>query len=203
LKKYPAVNLSLTLDPDKIQHFFPLLQRGFMVRVQVGCSIKTVLCEQFGLSPEYVEGRIQTIFLDGKTVDDIDSAVIKDGSTLALSAAMPGLAGATLRRGGPLALLRSQTTHREEKKEIARGEGMVVLKLFNLVVNELGPTLLKRGIFIRPKDLEGLLMSLPGEFWVGCKAANVDGQEVGLDHLLGVTWLDNCDFAMLRVHGDV
>ena len=72
MKNYPRVSLSLTLDPDKIQGFFPLLQRGFMVKVQIGCSIKTILCEQFGLDPEYVEDRIQTIFLDGKMVDDID-----------------------------------------------------------------------------------------------------------------------------------
>lgn len=203
LKNYPTVRLSVTLEPDKIQGFFPLLQCGFMVKVQIGCSIKTMLCEQFGLNPEYVEDRIQTILLDGKTVDDIDSAIIKDGSTLALSAAMPGLAGATLRRGGHLSLLRSGITHRGGRKSVSRREGMVVLKLFNLVVNELGPTFLKRGIFVRREDLEGLLMSLPGEFWGGCKAANVDGQEVGLDHLLGMTWLDNYDFAMLRVHGDL
>lgn len=203
MKNYPTVSLSLTLEPDKIQGFFPLLQRGFMVKVQIGCSIKTMLCEQFGLDPEYVEDRIQTIFLDGKTVDDIDSAIIKDGSTLAFSAAMPGLVGATLRRGGHLALLRSGITHRGERTPVSRREGMVALKLFNLIVTELGPTFLKRGIVVRREDLEGLLVGLPGEFWGGCKAAIVDGQEVGLDHLLGMTWLDNYDFAMLRVHGDL
>ena len=203
MKNRLSISLRLTMEANKIQDFFPLLQHGFMVKVQVGCSIKMMLCEQFGLSPEYVEDRIQTIFLDGKTVDDIDSAMIKDGSTLALSAAMPGLAGATLRRGGYLALLRSQTTHREEKKEIARQEGMVVLKLFNLVVSELGPTFLKRGILIGRKDLESLLKSLHGRFWAGCKVAHVDGKEVGLDDLLGMTWLDNYDFVMLRVHGDL
>lgn len=203
LKNYPTASLSLTLEPDKIHSLFPLLQQGFMVKVQVGCSIKTMLCNQFGLNPEYVEDRIQTIFLDGKTVDDIDSAIIKDGSTLALSAAMPGLVGATLRRGGHLALLRSQTTHREEKKAVLQREGMVVLKLFNLLVEELGPIVLKQGIFVRRENLESLLMSLTGEFWAGCKAANVDGQGVGLDHLLGMTWLGTYDLVMLRVEGDV
>ena len=203
MKNRPRVSLGLIIEPDMIQGFFPLLQRGFMVKVQVGCSIKTMLCTQLGLDPEYVEDRIQTIFLDGKTVDDIDSTIIKDGSTLALSAAMPGLAGATLRKGGHLALLRSQTTHRGEKKEIARREGMVVLKLFNLVINELGPTFLKRGILIGRKDLESLLKSLQGEFWAGCKVAYVDGQEVGLNHLLGMKWLNGYDFVMLRVEPDI
>jgi hypothetical protein len=199
LKKYPTVDLRLTLKSDKVQGFYPLLQHGFMVKVRVGCSIKMMLCRQFGLSPKYVEERIQTIFLDGKAVDDIDSAIIKDGSILALSAAMPGLAGATLRRGGPLASFRSQATHREGKKAISRREGLVVLKLFNLLVEELGPMFLERGMFVSREDLESLLSSLPGEFWGGCKGAYVDGEEVGLDHLRGITWLDNCDLVMLRV----
>jgi len=203
VKKYPTVSLSLTLEPDKIQDFFPLLQGGIMVKVQVGCSIKTILCKQFGLSPEYVEDRVKTILLDGKTVDDIDSAIIRDGSILALSAAMPGLAGAILRRGGDLALLRSQTTYREEKEYTLRREGVVVLKLFNLLVNELGPGFLKEGVLVKPEDLDAFLMSLPEEFWEGCKVAAVDDQEVGLDYLLGLEWLENHDLVMLRVEGDV
>ena len=195
------MSLSLTLDPDKIQGFFPLLQRGFMVKVQIGCSIKTMLCEQFGVDPEYVEDRIQTIFLDGKTVDDIDSAIIKDGSTLALSAAMPGLAGATLRRGGPLASFRSQATHREGKKAISRREGLVVLKLFNLLVEELGPMFLGQGIFVRREDLKGFLTNHPGEFWAGCRAATLYGRNVGLGDLREMKWLKDCDFVMLQVHG--
>jgi len=174
-----------------------------MVKVQVGCSIKTMLCKQWGLSTEYVEDRVKTIFLDGKAVDDIDSAVIKDGSTLALSAAMPGLAGAILRRGGPLALLRSQTTHREEKKYSSRREGMVVLKLFNLLVNELGLRFLKEGIFVRREDVDGLLLSLPEEFWAGCKVAKVDDHVVGPDYLVDMKWLGNNDLMMLRVEGDL
>jgi hypothetical protein len=191
----------LTLDAEGIQDFFPLLQRGVMVKVQVGCSIKTMLCKQWGLSTEYVEDRVKTIFLDGKAVDDIDSAIIKDGSTLALSAAMPGLAGAILRRGGPLALLRTQTTHREEKKYSSRREGMVVLKLFNLLVRELGPTFLKRAIFVRREDFKGFLTSLTEEFWGGCTAATLDGLNVGLDDLREMKWLKDCDFVMLQVHG--
>lgn len=196
-KERRTVSLRLTLEADKIQGFFPILQHGFMVKVQVGCSIKTMLCKQFGLSPEYVEDRIKTIFLDGKTVDDIDSAVIKDGSTLALSAAMPGLVGAILRRGSHLASLRSQIAHREGEKAFSRREGMVVLKLFNLLMDELGPILLEKGIFVRREYLEGVFRNLPEDFWAGCKAAQVDGQEVGLDHLLKC--LGEYDLVMLRV----
>jgi len=203
LKHYRTVSLHCTLEAEGIQDFFPLLQRGVMVKVRVGCSIKTTLCKEFGLSTEYVEDRVKTIFLDGKAVDDIDSAIIKDGSTLALSAAMPGLVGATLRRGGHLAIFRSETTHREGKEPSQRGEGMFVLKLFNLVANDLGPKFLKQGIFVRGEDLHGFLTSLPEEFWTGCKVAIVDGREVDLDYLLGMKWLENHDLVMLRVEGYV
>jgi len=203
LKYSLTVRLSLTLEPERIHGFFPLLQDGVMVKAQVGCSIKTMLCEQFGVSPEYMEDRIKTIFLDGKTVDDVDSAIIKDGSTLALSAAMPGLVGATLRRESYLASLRSQITYREEREAPSREEGMVVLKLFNLLVGELGPTFLKEGVYVRTEDLKGFFRRLPEEFWAGCKATKVDGQDVGLDHFLEMKWLDTYDLVMLRVDCDV
>lgn len=203
LKNYQTVSLDLLLEAEKVKDFFSLLQRGFMLKARVDCSIKTILCEQVGLNPEYVEDRIKTIFLDGKTVDNIDLAVVKDGSTLALSAAMPGLVGAILRRGGHLALLRSQATYREGNKPSSSREGLVVLKLFNLIVEELGPLFLRAGIFVRGEDLKSLFLSLPEEFWAGCKTANLDGQEVGCNHLRELTWLETCDRVMLRVKSDV
>jgi len=93
--------------------FFQLMQRGFMVKIRVGCSIKSLLCNQLGLSQEYLEERIQTILLDGRPVDDVESAIVKQESTLALSAALPGLVGATLRKGGYYAPLRSHISHSE------------------------------------------------------------------------------------------
>lgn len=200
VKNRPMVSIRLALDADMIHGFPSLLQRGFMVKSQVGCSIKTLLCEQFGLSPEYVEDRIKTIFLDGKPVDDIDAATIKDGTILAFSGAMPGLAGAILRRGSHLAPLRSQIPHREGKKAFSRQEGMVVVKLFNLLIGELGPTFLKEGIFLRQEDLKSFFMDLPKEFWAGCRGVTVDGQEVDVNHLL--KWLEKYDLVMLRVDGD-
>ena len=65
-----------------------------MVETPVGCSVKTMLNNTLGMDDNYVEDRIKTIFLDAKPVDDINTACINDGSVLALSGAMPGLAGA-------------------------------------------------------------------------------------------------------------
>ncbi len=193
-------SLRLTLDSSTIHSFSPLFQHGVIVKADVNCSIRTMLCKQLGLSVQYVEDRVKTIFLDGRPIDDIDSAVIKDGSTLALSAAMPGLVGAILRRGGYLAPLRSQIAHRPEKRGASRREGTIVLKLFNLLIDELGPNLLKRGVIIKREDLKSLFMSLRENFGAWCKKAQVDGREIGGDRLL--KWLDKYELVMLRVDGN-
>ena len=199
LNNRTMVSLHLTVDTTAIHSFSLLFQHGVMVKAQVNCSIRTMLCEQLGLSAQYVEDRVKTIFLDGRPVDDIDSAVIRDGSTLALSAAMPGLVGAILRRGGHLAPLRSQIAHRQEKKTLPRRKGIFVLKLFNLLIDELGPNLLKAGVIIRREDLETLFVSLPENFWAGCKKAQVDGREIGGDPPL--KWLKKYELVMLRIDG--
>ncbi|MCX5908268.1 MAG: hypothetical protein NTY64_14075, partial [Deltaproteobacteria bacterium] len=95
-----TTTLQLTLPGDQAVRFFPLFQQGIRLKVRVGCSLKQLLGEQLGLAPDYLEERVQTLFLDGKVVDDLENAFIRDGSVIALSAALPGLAGATLRRGG-------------------------------------------------------------------------------------------------------
>jgi hypothetical protein len=130
------------------------------LKCQVGVNVISLLCEELGLSGQYVSKRISTIFLDGKCVDNIDSAIVKEGSTLALSAAMPGLAGATLRRGGVYGSMRSSITHREN--DPAREEtGLCSIKLFNLLIPELGPVFLQRGILIKPGNLENFLRKKP------------------------------------------
>ena len=189
----------MTLGTDKIPQLFQLLQQGLMVRVQAGCSVRAMLCQQLGLSPEFVEERIKTIFLDGKPVDDIDSTIIKEGSTLALSAALPGLAGATLRRGGAFASLRSQITHPKDVASVAQQEGFVILKLFNLVMEELGPSLLEHGVFIKKEIIKDFLRNLPGDFWAGGQAPKVDGEEIEVDELIQMNWAENEDPVLIRV----
>jgi hypothetical protein len=127
----------------------PLLQQGFQVAATVGCDIRTLLCDQFKLRPDYLSDRINTIFLNGKPVDDVATAVVDDGATLALSAAMPGLVGATFRKAGCLAAFRSSITYRKKgHSPAACRDGTVTIKLFNLLVGELGPLFLERGIWI-------------------------------------------------------
>ena len=191
--------LFLALGSEKISYLFQLLQQGFMVKVQVGCSVRALLSQQLDISPELLEGRIKTIFLDGKPVDDMDSTIIKEGSTLALSAALPGLAGATLRRGGTYASLRSQITHPRDEAPVAQREGIIVLKLFNLLMDELGPALLHRGVFIKKEVLKEFLKNLPKDFWAGCQVPKVAGEEVKVDELLERNWPEDEDLVLIEV----
>ena len=62
---------------------------------------------QLGISESYLNERVQTIFLNGRAVDDLFGEVVGNNSTIALSAAMPGLAGAVFRKGGMLSSLRN------------------------------------------------------------------------------------------------
>jgi hypothetical protein len=196
-----GTELCLYLEESLIPRFFQILQQGFGVKVQTGCTVKSLLREQLGLDPEYIENRIKTLFLDGKPVDDSNSAVIRDGSTLALSAAMPGLVGAVLRSGGFFASLRSTISHREQAEaECPQEEGMVSLKIFNILLKEMGPAFLKKGIWIRGKDLQNFIEGHSDDFWTRCKKAIVDGKEVDLKKLSRIKWSAQDVFLRLKVN---
>jgi hypothetical protein len=183
-----TINLELTVESDRLSLFSSLLGQGFTLKVRTGCSLRELLCVQLGVSADYVDQRIQTIFLDGKAVDNIDTAVVKSGSTLALSAAMPGLAGATLRRGGAYASMRSQISHGQSPLPDHIKEGELVLKLFNLVARELGPMFLAKGVWLKGKRLQGFLQKAPDSFWEGCRAAELNGQLLDIDSLAKIEW---------------
>lgn len=171
-------SLYLKTEYDRFSVFFPLLQKGFALNIKGDFSIRRLLCNHIGLSPEYLENRIQTIFLDCRPVDETDQTTIRPGSTLALSAAMPGLVGSTLKRGSHLAAFRNSITHHQEDGIPPDREGIVVLKLFNLLVRELGPLFLEKGILIKQEELTSLLNTQPDDFWAGCEAVIKDGAAV-------------------------
>jgi hypothetical protein len=156
-----AGKLRITVSADRIACFFPLLQKGFALDVPLGCPIRSLLRDEFGLSGEYIETRIQTVFLDGKPVDDIDTALVRDGATLALAPAMPGLMGAMLRRGGYYAPMRSGITHRVDPAAQAIGKGPIVVKLFGMALRELGPQFLARGVGVDAGDLAQVIRGMP------------------------------------------
>ena len=153
--------LNLTLKPDQLNAFFPLLQKGVSVPATVSCTLRSLLCDQFAIPADYVTDRITTLFLDNSPVDDLDRTIIRDGARVTLSAAMPGLVGATMRRGGFYAALRQGISHVAGGGAAAGESGTVRIKLFNLLLAELGPLVLARGLILEQDELAGLLKDLP------------------------------------------
>jgi hypothetical protein len=164
-----VTSADVTLGLAELSRFEALFQRGVAVRA-CARSVLGFLVDEVGLTPEYVRDRITTVFLDGQVVDALDDAVLREGSRLALSAAMPGLVGATLRRSGPYAAMRAEITRRPEHEPDARTRAPVVIqvKLFNMLIHEVGPALLVRGVLLERDALGALgLPPDPKPGWPG------------------------------------
>ena len=192
--QYP--HLAFVVDESFVPSFFHLLQQGVMIRSRVGCSVDTFLREELKATSGMIE-KIQSIMLDGRPVDDIGTAIIHEGSTLALSAAMPGLVGATLRRGGAYSSLRSAITYHETGSACMTGEGWVKIKIFNLLMAELGPNLLGKGVLLRAVDLFGFLAEREKEFRHGC-SITLDNRSVDVGTLVNAG-LGNAEKILLSV----
>jgi hypothetical protein len=180
-----SMHFSMHVNSGLLPLFFQLLGSGFIVNVSTSCSVKELLCGQLGIHEEYLEERIQTLFLNAKVVDDVNTCIVNEGSTLALSGALPGLAGATLRRGGFYASLRSQISHDKTTSPLPlSGTGKITLKLFNLVVKELGPVFLQNGILIKGQKLKEFIARNFEELNSACKRCRLDDNSIDLNKLL-------------------
>lgn len=150
--------LPLELTSKDLSFLSPLWQLGVEMDVQTGTTIRDILCRQIGIDNTYLDERIQTLFLNGKAIDNPDKTVVPDKSTIALSAAMPGLAGATLRKGGSYASFRKAITDSAcAVATDAQQKGTITLKLFNFIAQELAPILLHYGIKV---ETDALLAAL-------------------------------------------
>ena len=136
-------------------------------------------CRRGGIAADYLKERVQTLFLNGRAMDDPAAAVVTDGSIIALSAAMPGLAGAVLRRSGRYAAMRRPISHEAGGTAVDRRARITVtLKLFNLIARELGPGFLAGGIRIDAGDLRDFLERQGRWLWTEGDTAALDGREV-------------------------
>ncbi len=180
--------------------FLNLLQQGFLVEIPTGSTIKQMLCGFYHVEETYLEDRVQTIFLDGKPVDDVDRAMLENGSSLALSAAMPGLVGSTFRRSGILAAFRSGITYQQEEPASNSPEdALVSIKLFNLLIYELGPKFLNQGIVVKRKALEHILKGETHHLKSVISLMVMNGEEMHPDQLDTVDWSRVTENLFLKV----
>lgn len=193
-----ADRLTLFVNPKLVPLFFQLLGYGFYVNVQTGCSVKELLCNQLGIHEDYLAQRIQTIFLNAKVVDDVNSAIVSEDATMALSGAMPGLVGSIMRSGGVYAAMRSQISHEINNQTSPLKMGKITLKLWNLVVKELGPTFLQQGIWIKAEEVRSFIERHGEALKTDCKAVELKDKPVEVDRLRKAEW--NTKMVILQVN---
>jgi hypothetical protein len=183
-------DIRLIIEEPGVLLFLPLLEKGVIIPVRTGCSIRDFFCGQLGLPETYLEQRIQTLFLNARPVDNVDTAVIQDGAVLALSAAMPGLLGATMRKDGWYAAFRKDISQSPQAGSHSQTDGLIRVKLFNMVAREIGGLLLQRGVRIDGTDLERIVGRHNDTLLRHIQSMLVDGHPTHPDSSFFLTLID-------------
>lgn len=192
------LELTLTMPGNAVPRVFPLFGEGILVQGTDGETVEDFLVKTAGIPPAYLKERVQTVFLNGRALDDFNTARVTDGATLALSAAMPGLAGAVLRRGGVYAAMRRQISQDASSAAAGAGGIIITLKLFNMIASELGPGFLQRGILIPAGRWRDFVERQGRWAWDGCRSATADGQPVEISRIAEL--IANRRWVRLSIH---
>ena len=155
---HPVVPLAAPLAAEAVR----LLVAGVWVPVPSRAAplrLREFLEGTLGLDPAYVRERVQTILCDGLAVDDLD-APLPANARMGLSAALPGVLGATLRRGGAYAPMRRDITLMPASAgapvsaaSAPTAPFWVQVRYFNVIAAEQSLGLLRRGVAARAGDL--------------------------------------------------
>jgi hypothetical protein len=186
----PQPNLVLALDVEGGSKFVGLLNGGFMIKARIGESVQTLLCERLGLDKSYFDERVQTLFLNSKPVDDPATAAVKNNAVLALSAAMPGLVGATFRKGGTYRWLRGSISHPDDTDMATGKTGWVTVKLFNLILKELGPFFLEAGVWLKGDTIQDFFAQQAGSLDHVVQSVFWNGREIVPGSIVEIAWPD-------------
>lgn len=139
--------LRLEVSAAHVHLFTTVLQSGIEIKTESGNDIGTFLQRLEVFTMEYLSQTVETIFLNGTPIDELSHPLEGKNPTLALSAAMPGLAGAIFRKNSYHTALRTSTGE-NTTEGISSGTTTVTLKLFNTIAKERGQELLHRGVTI-------------------------------------------------------
>ncbi|MFH1216070.1 MAG: hypothetical protein V1706_06190 [Pseudomonadota bacterium] len=153
--------LMILSQPHAIDRFTTLLQAGIIIGINYPLAVGDFLASLPGFTPLYIAERVETIFLNGLPVDDLTTKITGSNPVLAISAAMPGLAGAIFRKNSFHAALRTTAARGDDdylrnSKKIA-----VLLKLFNMVARERGGELLAKGCLLKTDTLRKFIAYRP------------------------------------------
>ena len=151
--------LDFTAPDGSASLFATVFQGGASMQIPPDTTLGSFLDGLPGFTMDYVADVVQTIFLDGTAVDDLQTPITGNSPVLALSAAMPGLAGAILRRNSFHAALRTATARPADHHD--RGPVTLTLKLFNSIARDRGPALLAVGIRVEARKLSDFFATHP------------------------------------------
>ncbi len=155
------LHLVLTIAEEKLPLFTTVLQSGIEIMTPAGTSLGQFLSALPGFTAEYLADAVQTIFHNGTAIDDLTTLLHGEKPVLALSAAMPGLAGAIFRRNSFHAALRSEIKV-TKADSLSEKPTAVTLKLFNTIALERGKELLALGVRLPAATLSSFLRIRPG-----------------------------------------
>ncbi|MCF8055635.1 MAG: hypothetical protein K9K37_03230 [Desulfocapsa sp.] len=156
--------VSLTVGIEVLPRFTTLLQNGIYLTTPQGATIRALLADLPGFTDEYVSQRVQTIFLNGLPADDLQQQLFGTEAVLALSGAMPGLAGAIFRKDGVHASLRTKTADKLSDTNAIDQPLQIRVKLFNIIAVERGAQILNVGCTIQASALGKFLAYRPPLF---------------------------------------
>ena len=147
----PIPSLFFNCGNKELVRLTTVLQSGFLAVAIEGDTIFSFLLTLDGFTEDYLINEVQTIFYNGDALDDLESEIAGPKATVALAAAMPGLAGAIMKKGSPCGALRKTRNIQQVKH---KGEPVEILvKLFNTVARDRGPQLFSTGIRMNSRDL--------------------------------------------------
>ena len=174
--------IELIVKTEALQRFTTLLQSGIYVDLEQGTSIGELLFALPGFSEEYVKESVQTIFLNGLPADDLQQQLFGKEAVIAISAAMPGLAGAIFRKDGVHASLRTTTAAELSSQDAPDTPITIRLKLFNVIAMDRGEELLSNTCILTAKSL-GAFFSYRPPLFAAIQKATLNGEVIDANTL--------------------
>lgn len=157
--RFTLPHLHLQVSPSSADFFSTLLQSGIEMVKCSGETIGTLLARLPGFTPQYITERVQTIFINGIANDDLKTSLC-EASTLAISTAMPGLAGAIFRRNSLHATLRTIPEQAQNQSPKTQNR-MITVKIYGAITKEKGSEILAQGAVLPSRNLSAFLSYRP------------------------------------------
>ncbi len=191
--------LELLIPAGTSNKYTTLLQAGILEERSASTTIGEFLASLPGFTNHYIRERIETIFLNGLPVDDLETRMSGPSPVLAISASMPGLAGAIFRKNSFHAALRTSKSDSLPDRALSTEKIIIRLKFFNSIASEKGGIILQNGCLM---DCDSVLkfINYRRQLFSHLLALHCDDKAVRLADL--ETFLPKSENVFLRIQED-